>query len=94
MFSVFDPICVQLIVVDFLNDQVLSVVREFGFPTLMCLWLMWRTERKLDAMIEQQAQILMQQTQALMCMVVLAKVLDVDLPDDLVLPGRAKEALS
>lgn len=77
--------------VDLIGDQVLTVLREYGFPTLVCLWFMWRTERRLDALIEQQAQILGQQTQVLMCLVVLAKVLEVDLPHELVLPGRMKE---
>jgi len=27
--------------------QFLAVLREFGFPTFFCLWLMWRVERDL-----------------------------------------------
>ena len=25
-----------------------SFLREFGFPVFMCLWFMWRIEKKLD----------------------------------------------
>jgi hypothetical protein len=29
-------------------EEVVKLIREFGFPTLFCLWLMWRDNKKTD----------------------------------------------
>jgi hypothetical protein len=60
-------------------DQVLTILREFGFPTFVCLWFMWRMEKKIDKFMEQQATVLLAIT-------VLAQVLEVDLPGRAVVP--------
>jgi len=33
-------------------NEVIVVLREFGFPILVCMWFMWRMEKKLDGFSE------------------------------------------
>lgn len=51
-------------------QDVVAVVREFGFPTFFCLWLMFRAERALKALTDQQ-------TKMLVVLSVLARSVDV-----------------
>ncbi len=62
-------------------EQTISVLREFGFPIFVCVWFMWRLEKKIDGLLTQQQQLLL-------AVVVLAEVLEVDLPEQIVLPRR------
>lgn len=62
-------------------EQVIAILREFGFPIFVCLWFMWRVDKKIDGLLSQQQQLLL-------ALVVLAQVLEVDLPDQIVLPSR------
>lgn len=36
-------------------DLILQAIREFGFPTVVALWFMWRVEKRLDKLIEQES---------------------------------------
>ena len=53
-------------------DQAVTLLREFGFPIFVCLWFMWRMEKKIDAFMESQMKVLLAIT-------VLAQALDVDI---------------
>lgn len=33
-------------------EQIVAVLREFGFPVLVAVWFMWRLEKRLDRLIE------------------------------------------
>lgn len=33
-------------------DNIVGLLREFGFPTFFCIWLMWRLEKRLDSFLE------------------------------------------
>ena len=33
-------------------DQLVSLIREFGFPTFVVLWFMFRLEKRLDRLVE------------------------------------------
>lgn len=66
-------------------DQLIGILREFGFPIFVCLWFMWRMEKKTDAFMEQQ-------TKVLLLITLLAQVLDVDLPEQVQLPRPKKKA--
>jgi hypothetical protein len=55
-------------------DQAITLLREFGFPIFVCLWFMWRMEKKIDAFMENQLKVLLAIT-------VLAQAMDVDLPE-------------
>jgi hypothetical protein len=50
----------------------MAFLREFGFPIFVCLWFMTRMERKVDAFLVTQSQIMLAIT-------VLAQTLDVEL---------------
>ncbi len=68
------------------NDRVeaISVLREFGFPIFVCVWFMYRLEKKIDGLLQQQAQVHL-------AIIVLAQVLEVDLPPQFVLPRRGHD---
>jgi hypothetical protein len=68
-------------------DQAIAILREFGFPIFVCVWFMWRLEKKIDGLMAQQQQVLL-------AVIVLAEVLEVDLPEQIVLPRRLKGAPS
>lgn len=38
-----------------MSDQVIGLIREFGFPTVVVLWFMFRVERRLDRYAEIQS---------------------------------------
>ncbi len=50
----------------------MALLREVGFPIFVCLWFMWRMERKIDGFLESQMKVLLAIT-------VLAQALDVDI---------------
>jgi hypothetical protein len=52
-------------------QDALQILREFGFPIFVCVWFMYRLERKLDRHDDRLSQLLMVVT-------VIAKTLDVD----------------
>lgn len=60
-------------------EQVTALLREFGFPIFVCVWFMWRMEKKIDKFMEQISRVLLAIT-------VLAQVLDVELPEQAKLP--------
>lgn len=64
-------------------EQAIAVLKEFGFPIFVCIWFMWRQDKKIDGLLSQQQQLLL-------AVVMLAQVLEVDLPDQFVLPKRLK----
>jgi hypothetical protein len=33
------------------STQTIALVKEFGFPVFMCVWLMARTDKRLDRVI-------------------------------------------
>ena len=33
-------------------DQVIKVIQTLGFPIFVCIWFMYRTDKRLDKMIE------------------------------------------
>ena len=39
-------------------EEVVKLIREFGFPTLFCLWLMWRDNKKTDVQVAQMGKVL------------------------------------
>ena len=39
-------------------EDVVKLIREFGFPTLFCLWLMWRDNKKTDVQVTQMGRVL------------------------------------
>jgi hypothetical protein len=55
-------------------DQVIAFLREFGFPTFVCLWFMWRMEKKIESFLDTQAKIMVAIT-------VLTQVFDIDLDE-------------
>lgn len=65
-------------------DQAINLLREFGFPIFVCVWFMYRLEKKVDGLINQQAQVMLG-------LIVLAQVLDVDLPPQLMVGKGGKE---
>jgi len=38
--------------------DIVKIIREFGFPTLFCLWLMWRDNKKADLQVAQMGRVL------------------------------------
>ena len=38
--------------------EIVNLVREFGFPTLFCMWLMWRDNKKTDLQVAQMGKVL------------------------------------
>lgn len=54
--------------------EVTLLIREFGFPTLFCLWLMWRDNKRSSLLLETQ-------TKILLVLKVMAKLKGVDLVD-------------
>lgn len=66
-------------------EQAIALLREFGFPIFVCLWFMWRMEKKFDKSMEQQARLILAIT-------ILCTAMDVDLPESAMLPRtRSKE---
>jgi len=66
-------------------EQAIGILREFGFPIFVCMWFMWRMEKKFDKSMEQQARLILAIT-------ILAQALDVDLPESAMLPRtRSRE---
>jgi hypothetical protein len=61
--------------------QLGDLVERLGFPVVVALWFMWRVEKRMDAFIAQQAQLLL-------VLSVLAQAWDVDIP---ALPDSPKE---
>lgn len=66
-------------------EQAIALLREFGFPIFVCMWFMWRMEKKFDKSMEQQARLILAIT-------ILAQAMDVDLPESAMLPRtRSRE---
>ena len=66
-------------------EEAIAILREFGFPIFVCLWFMWRMEKKQDKQMEHQ-------TRVLLAITILAQALDVTLPESTLLPRtRSKE---
>ena len=56
-------------------EDVVKLIREFGFPTLFCLWLMWRDSKKTDVQVATMGKVLVLLT-------VLAKMQGLVVADD------------
>jgi hypothetical protein len=65
-------------------EQAINLLREFGFPIFVCVWFMYRLEKKIDGLLQQQSQVLL-------ALIVLAQVLDVDLPPQLMVGQRGSK---
>jgi hypothetical protein len=39
-------------------EDIVKFLREFGLPTLFCLWLMWRDNKKTDVQVQQMGKVL------------------------------------
>jgi YvrJ protein family len=52
-------------------DGLVGLLREFGFPTFVCIWLMWRLEKRLDKFTESIDKLLQ-------IVIVMAKTMDAD----------------
>lgn len=39
-------------------EDAVKLAREFGFPTLFCLWLMWRDGKRTEAIVENMGKML------------------------------------
>lgn len=50
-------------------DQVVGLIREFGFPVFVVVWFMWRMEKRVDRLFELL-------TSLLQAMALLAKAID------------------
>lgn len=35
-----------------MSDQAIALIREFGFPTFIVMWFMFRLEKRLDRQVE------------------------------------------
>ena len=40
-------------------DQALQLIREFGFPTFVCLWFMFRIEKKMELLLSRMQQMIL-----------------------------------
>ena len=67
-------------------EQAIALLREFGFPIFVCMWFMWRMEKKIDKFMEQQARLILAIT-------IMSQTLDVDLPEQAMLPRTKSKEL-
>jgi len=56
-----------------LTKEVATLLRDLGFPIFVCLWFMWRLEKRIDAIIKINSR---------MCRLVLVLARALDLPED------------